>query len=226
MRPTARERAILASLRDVLPDYCYPARIEWLTPSPAPPAVSGPIGNWSRYRCEHVPSGTSHHATTRRSSPNSWLTCSEYRRSACSTSLSSLSGDSLSAVRSIVAIEQRHRLSIPVSTLSTGPAVATLAVRVRDRVAVAFDPCVPIKPTGSRPPLFLVHPIGGNVLCYVELSEHLPPEQPLYGLQASGIEPGSEASQSISKIRAAMSKRSAASNRTGHITSEVGHWVA
>ena len=33
------------------------------------------------------------------------------------------------------------------------------------------DPAlVPIQPTGTRRPLFFVHPIGGNVLCYFELA--------------------------------------------------------
>ena len=195
------ERAILASLRDVLPDYMIPARIEWLDALPRTASgkradrelVTVPL----RTRTVGYVAPRDEHEAVIAELVADVLGVPQV---GVFDEFSSLSGDSLSAVRLIVAIEQRYGLSIPVSTLSTGPAVATLAVRVRDRVAVAFDPCVPIKPTGSRPPLFLVHPIGGNVLCYVQLSKHLPPEQPLYGLQASGIEPGSEASQSISKM--------------------------
>jgi thioesterase domain-containing protein len=46
---------------------------------------------------------------------------------------------------------------------------------------------------GGREPLFLVHPVGGNVACYLELARQLDLGRPVYGLQAgpashSGIE--------------------------------------
>jgi thioesterase domain-containing protein len=40
---------------------------------------------------------------------------------------------------------------------------------------------------GSRPPLFCIHPVGGNVLCYVELARALGTEQPVYGVQATPV---------------------------------------
>jgi thioesterase domain-containing protein/acyl carrier protein len=195
------EGAIFASLRDVLPDYMIPPRTEWLTALPR--TASGKRADRElaalplrAITVDHVPPRDEHEAVIAQ------LVADVLGVSHVGVfdEFSSMGGDSLSAVRLIVAIEQRYGLSIPVSSLLTGPTVAVLAERVRDRVAVEFDPCVPIKPTGSRPPLFLVHPIGGTVLCYVELSKHLPPEQPLYGLQAAGIEPGTTASQSISEM--------------------------
>lgn len=36
----------------------------------------------------------------------------------------------------------------------------------------------------------MVHPMGGNVLCYVPFARHLPEDQPLYALQACGSDPG------------------------------------
>ena len=47
---------------------------------------------------------------------------------------------------------------------------------------------VPIQPEGTRPPLFLVHGAGGNVLLYRSLAEHLAPDYPLYGLQSRGLD--------------------------------------
>ncbi len=195
------EGAIFASLRDVLPDYMIPARTEWLAALPR--TASGKRAD-RELAAMPLRTRTVNHVAPR---DEHEAVIAELVADVLGVShvgvfdeFSSMGGDSLSAVRLIVAIEQRYGLSIPVSSLLTGPTVAALAERVRDRVAVEFDPCVPIKPTGSRPPLFLVHPIGGTVLCYVELSKHLPPEQPLYGLQAAGIEPGTTASQSISEM--------------------------
>ena len=53
-----------------------------------------------------------------------------------------------------------------------------------------FSALVPIQPQGTLPPLYLVHPVGGNVLCYAELSRRLGEDQPVYGLQALGLAPG------------------------------------
>jgi amino acid adenylation domain-containing protein/thioester reductase-like protein len=43
---------------------------------------------------------------------------------------------------------------------------------------------VSIQPQGSRAPLFFVHPVGGQVISYAELSQELGLEQPFYGLQS------------------------------------------
>jgi len=45
----------------------------------------------------------------------------------------------------------------------------------------------PLQPTGSLPPLFMVHPPGGIVLCYRELARHLPPVQPLWAIRSRGL---------------------------------------
>ncbi|MCV7228691.1 amino acid adenylation domain-containing protein [Mycolicibacterium komossense] len=114
----------------------------------------------------------------------------------------SLGGDSLSAVRLIIGIEQRYGIGIPMSAFGANPTVAELAERVRDTNPTTFDPLVALKPTGDRPPLFLVHPIGGTVLCYGALATMLPAEQPLYVLQASGIEPGTVPADSLPQMAA------------------------
>ena len=49
------------------------------------------------------------------------------------------------------------------------------------------SPLVPIQVKGAKMPFFCVHPIGGNVFCYLNLSRQLGVEQPFYGLQASGF---------------------------------------
>ena len=123
------ERAILASLRDVLPDYMIPARIEWLDALPRTASgkradrelVTVPL----RTRTVGYVAPRDEHEAVIAELVADVLGVPQV---GVFDEFSSLSGDSLSAVRLIVAIEQRYGLSIPVSTLSTGPAVATLAV--------------------------------------------------------------------------------------------------
>jgi len=47
---------------------------------------------------------------------------------------------------------------------------------------------VPIQPHGSRIPFFCIHGGGGNVLIYRDLSRHLGPDQPVYGIQSQGLD--------------------------------------
>lgn len=57
--------------------------------------------------------------------------------------------------------------------------------------SVASSTLVPIRSSGSLPPLFLVHPAGGGVAAYHDLAKYLSPEQPVFALQNldAGIQP-------------------------------------
>ncbi|MFP5271175.1 thioesterase domain-containing protein [Coleofasciculus sp.] len=52
----------------------------------------------------------------------------------------------------------------------------------------SWSSLVPIQPSGSKPPLFWCHAGGGGVLHYRELAHHFGWEQPVYGLQAQGLD--------------------------------------
>ena len=47
---------------------------------------------------------------------------------------------------------------------------------------------VPIQPKGSKPPFYCVHGVGGNILEFEHFVRHMDPDQPLYGIQAQGLE--------------------------------------
>ncbi len=110
-------------------------------------------------------------------------------------------GTSLTAMRLIVLIEKAFGVPLPLAAFVSAPTVAELARRI-DAGAVprAFDPIVPIRPGGGRTPLHLVHPLGGNVLCYVRLARHLPGDQPVYALQAAGAAPGTRPLATMSDL--------------------------
>jgi amino acid adenylation domain-containing protein len=99
-----------------------------------------------------------------------------------------LGGHSLLAVRLASRIEARFGRALPIATLFERRTVETLAAWLRPALARASSPLVRIQPRGSRPPLFMVHPGGGGVLCYADLARALGEDQPLYGLQAPGLD--------------------------------------
>jgi amino acid adenylation domain-containing protein len=100
-----------------------------------------------------------------------------------------LGGHSLLAVRIMVEIEKVFQRRLPLATLVQAPTIAELAAILRKQNwSPTWASLVPIRPGGSRPPLFLMHAHGGNVLEYHSLVNHLEPDQPVYALQARGLD--------------------------------------
>jgi amino acid adenylation domain-containing protein/non-ribosomal peptide synthase protein (TIGR01720 family) len=67
-------------------------------------------------------------------------------------------------------------------------AAALPAPRPAEEGGLPGSPLVPIQPRGARAPLFCVHPLGGEVLCYYQLARELGTDQPVYGLQAPPLD--------------------------------------
>ena len=100
-----------------------------------------------------------------------------------------LGGDSLLAVRLLAQIEKTFGKNLPLATLFQAPNIEELANILRQKGwSAPWQTLVAIQPGGSKPPLFCIHPVGGNVLCYQTLAHHLGQEQPVYGLQAVGLD--------------------------------------
>jgi thioesterase domain-containing protein/acyl carrier protein len=100
-----------------------------------------------------------------------------------------LGGDSSLAVRMFADIEKIFKVKLPLATLYETPTIEQLARVLLGEIATSgWSPLVPIQPEGPRPPFFCFHGAGGNVLIYRDLSRHLGPDQPVYGLQALGMD--------------------------------------
>ncbi|MFW5857869.1 MAG: thioesterase domain-containing protein, partial [Planctomycetota bacterium] len=114
-------------------------------------------------------------------------------------------GHSLLAVRLMSALQDRFGVALPLTDLFRDTTVERLAASLRARRTAApetWSPLVPVQPRGDAPPLTLVHPTGGTVLCYTPLARALGTDQPLYGLQAAGIEPDRAPIMSIPEMAA------------------------
>ncbi|MCY1022277.1 non-ribosomal peptide synthetase [Pyxidicoccus sp. MSG2] len=115
-----------------------------------------------------------------------------------------LGGHSLLAMSLLSQISKRLGRTLPLSVLFTHPTIERLAELLRQEPATTeWTPLVPIQTRGKRRPLFCVHPIGGSALCYVPLARHLGPEQPLYGLEAPGLDGQREPFTSLEAMAAA-----------------------
>jgi thioesterase domain-containing protein/acyl carrier protein len=112
-----------------------------------------------------------------------------------------LGGHSLLVLRLMAEIEQRFGRKLPLAAIFEGSTVERLALALIQRLdPAAWSPLVPIQPRGGRVPLFCIHPLGGNVLCYGDLARHLGGDQPVYGLQAPGMIEGQAPLTSIAEM--------------------------
>jgi amino acid adenylation domain-containing protein len=101
-----------------------------------------------------------------------------------------LGGHSLLAVRVAARIQQQTGLRLSLAQLLSEPTVERLAAALRHSQPAVRSSLVAIQPAGSQVPLFWVHPAGGHVMCYLELSRCLGQDQPFYAFRAQGLEPG------------------------------------
>ncbi|HEX5888650.1 MAG TPA: alpha/beta fold hydrolase, partial [Pyrinomonadaceae bacterium] len=111
-----------------------------------------------------------------------------------------LGGTSLRVVVFVNKLEQRLNVHVPVKALFGAPNIAALAEYLKEHHAQtvsaasredgSWSPLVEIQPGTNKPPLFFVHPVGGNVFCYFNLARRLGTDQPFYALQSIGLNNG------------------------------------
>ncbi|MEY9994431.1 acyl-CoA synthetase (AMP-forming)/AMP-acid ligase II/thioesterase domain-containing protein [Streptomyces sp. V4I8] len=106
-----------------------------------------------------------------------------------------LGGTSLDILRLRSKVAQRlDAPGLQVIDLLTAPTVRTLAARLAERTRPgapkAYDPLVPMQPSGTKTPLFCVHPGVGEVLVFVNLAKYFTGDRPFYALRARGFNEG------------------------------------
>jgi non-ribosomal peptide synthetase component F/thioesterase domain-containing protein/acyl carrier protein len=95
-----------------------------------------------------------------------------------------IGGQSLLAAQMVTEIEKEFRKKIDLSTLLTAPTIEALAHRLQSEETGNQSSLVPIRATGSKPPLFCVHGGGGHVLRFRAMAARLDADQPFYGLRS------------------------------------------
>lgn len=112
-----------------------------------------------------------------------------------------LGGHSLLAVKVMVAIEKETGKRLPLSILFENSTIEKLAKQLlTDPAEEAWASLVPIRTTGTKTPLFLIHGGGLNILLFKSISQYLNHDQPVYGIQALGLNKAMEIPASLKEI--------------------------
>ena len=174
-----------------LPDYMVPSAFVWIDAIPLPPTANSiaPRSLRPRSRILIPAVRLRHHAT--RSSVNSLPSGKRFSGPGpigLHDNFFELGGHSLLAVVLMSRIEKICDIPLTPAVLFEAPTLGQLASQLRSTSARPSSPLVAIQPDGTLPPLFCIHGMGGNVVGYADLARHLGRDQPVYGLEAVGLD--------------------------------------
>uniref|UniRef100_UPI00286A53B5 amino acid adenylation domain-containing protein n=1 Tax=Chamaesiphon sp. OTE_20_metabat_361 TaxID=2964689 RepID=UPI00286A53B5 len=197
-QPTERE--LRAFLESRLPDYLIPTAIVMLTALPL--TTNGKVDRRALPQPETRPEPEAKLLEPRddleRQLTSMWEQALGVHPIGIRDNFFALGGHSLIAVRLFAQIEQIWGQNLPLATLLQKQTIEELATVLRQEApSAAWSSLVPIRAAtpghdrdikSPKPPLFCIHPVGGNVLEYYALANYLDPDQPVYGLQSQGLD--------------------------------------
>lgn len=134
---------------------------------------------------------------------NIWKECINIDHCGIDDNFFALGGHSLIAVQIISRLEKKTGLKLQLSVLFKYPDIRSLAAFVdSEKKEIVYRSLVAIKPTGTKPPLYIIHGEGLNVLNFSNLVEHIDEDRPIFGLQAKGLNGVDQPLESIPEIAA------------------------
>ena len=187
-----------ASLHSLLPDYMLPNAFVIL---PALPRNSN--GKIDRRALPEVKSGPESgvHSTAaepehyypptdaiERQLADIWQTTLGLERVSVRASFFSLGVGSLAALRLITKMNRVYGTDLGLASLISASTIQSLAELIHTRFAPnTSSSVVPLQPQGNKPPLFILHGVGGNVVNFYGLAMRMGPDQPVYGIQSQAL---------------------------------------
>ncbi|MER6051819.1 beta-ketoacyl synthase N-terminal-like domain-containing protein [Streptomyces sp. NPDC001793] len=212
-----------------LPTYAFDTRRHWIeapgrpaapaAPQPAPRSATAPAAQPRAEKAYPRPDLRTAYAAPRSATETRVVAALEealgVRPVGIHDDFFELGGSSLLALQVVARAGADFGVELPGHSVLDAPTAAQLAELVDAAAAPAPDtPAVPPaeygppslvclnRGDGSSTPLFLVHPVGGNVYFYRELAHRLPPERPVYGFQSTGLAAGTAPLRTIEEMAA------------------------
>jgi amino acid adenylation domain-containing protein len=189
--PLTRLEGWKQALIDELPEYMVPDDFAIIDTIPITPngkvdrkAMPNPLPFIIRNRSEYVAPRTD----TEKLVADTWSEFMGIENIGIYDNFFELGGRSLVAVKIMARLEEATGKRLPLATLFEYSTVEKLALRLQvDGKSITWDSLVPIKPQGNKMPIYIVHGAGLNVLLFNALAMNLDADQPVYGLQAKGL---------------------------------------
>lgn len=114
-----------------------------------------------------------------------------------------LGGHSLIAVEVMMRIEKEKGIKLPLSTLFEHSTIKKLAALLQAGTKeITYKSLIPIKSSGSKMPVYIIHGSGLNILNFTSIALYVDKDQPVYGLQAKGLDGSPDLLNSMEEIAA------------------------
>ena len=175
-----------AALRDQLPQHMIPASFVFV--EALPKTSSGKLDKQLLPAPQHGTSSQQTFASARDQIEerlvNIWEEVLGFQPISIDDNFFDAGGHSLLALRLFSQINLSFQLKLPLATLFYAPTVRGIARIIRDSaVKETASPIVPIQTKGTKPAIYCIGPLTGEVLMFRDLAIELGPDQPIYGLQ-------------------------------------------
>jgi amino acid adenylation domain-containing protein len=143
-----------------------------------------------------------------------WQDCLSIDKIDVNSDFFEIGGHSLVGVRVMAKLEKETGNRLPLIGLLKHPTIKKFATYM-DSEFFTWDSLVPLKPEGTKPPLYIVHGANHQVLIFNELAQKLDKDQPVFGLQSRGLNGVEEPHDSIDAMAADYVSEIVASNPKG-----------
>ncbi len=132
-----------------------------------------------------------------------WQECMGAQQFGIDDNFFALGGHSLMAVQILSKLGKKLGKNFQLAVLFKYPDIRSLAAFIgNDKKDAVYKSLVAVKPSGSKPPLYIIHGEGLNVLNFSSLAACMDIERPIFGLQAKGLNSADEPLDSIPEIAA------------------------
>ena len=181
---------VIAFLKSKLPDYMVPTL--WMEVADIPLTANGKIDKKSLPEFDAEEQIKDQYIAPRNESEKMlvkiWEDILKINNVGITHDFFDLGGHSLLAVQIVNQIKKKTGKIIPISVLFKYSTIESLNIFLNGNNAEkASKALVPIKPSGSKMPVYFIHGVGLNVMNFADLAMSLDKEQPVYGLQALGL---------------------------------------
>jgi len=197
------QEAVIAHLKSKLPEYMIPSL--WLKLDSLPLTSNGKIDKKALPDIEAIEQTKDQYVPPSNDMEkifvNIWQSVLQLDKIGIRDNFFELGGHSLIAVQVVTKIETETGKNLPLAIFFKYPTIEEQVASVfKSETDSSWRSLVPIKATGSKTPLFIVHGEGLNVLNFNDLANYVDKEQPIYGLQAWGLDGVSEPLDDITEI--------------------------
>ncbi|QRN34843.1 non-ribosomal peptide synthetase [Pectobacterium brasiliense] len=179
------QATVKTALQKKLPNYMQPERWVWLEAMPL--TASGKI-NYAALPLPSAEKRVAFHAPENQREHDLHEIYRDILQSETidtQESFFTLGGNSLSALKLILSVNQHFGTSLSLGQLFENSSIAQLARVIEEKGSQTQAARVTINrgQPEDNPTLLLIHPAGGNVLCYSGLARELGERYPIYGIQ-------------------------------------------